>query len=141
MRSKPLRRSANCGPCCNAVELRSPPMRVIRDRRSGWFGALMTRAGMLRLAAGIGLLVIGLLRAPSAGAQGYPERAVTIVVPFPAGGVTDLLARLLAAELHDKLGQPFVIENRPGAGTTIAAAAVARAAPDGYTLMLATTST
>jgi tripartite-type tricarboxylate transporter receptor subunit TctC len=102
--------------------------------------ALLPRAGMLRLCA-LGLLVPGLLGATEAGAQDYPERAVTIVVPFPAGGATDLLARLLAADLHDKLNQPFVIENRPGAGTTIAAAAVARAAPDGYTLMLATTST
>jgi tripartite-type tricarboxylate transporter receptor subunit TctC len=71
----------------------------------------------------------------------YPQRPVTVVVPFPAGGATDLIARLLANELHEKLGQPFVIENRPGAGTTLAATAVARAAPDGATLLLATTST
>jgi tripartite-type tricarboxylate transporter receptor subunit TctC len=103
---------------------------------------MMPRAGMLRRCAlGLLVLVCGLFGAADAGAQDYPERAVTIVVPFPAGGATDLLARLLAADLHDKLNQPFVIENRPGAGTTIAAAAVARAAPDGYTLMLATTST
>ena len=71
----------------------------------------------------------------------YPQRPVALVVPFPAGGATDLIARLLANELQEKLGQPFVIENRPGAGTTLAAAAVARAAPDGATLLLATTST
>jgi tripartite-type tricarboxylate transporter receptor subunit TctC len=105
-------------------------MRATRDGRSRW----------LRLCA-LGLLVLGLLGATDAAAQDYPEHAVTIVVPFPAGGATDLLARLLAADLHDKVNQPFVIENRPGAGTTIAAAAVARAAPDGYTLLLATTST
>jgi tripartite-type tricarboxylate transporter receptor subunit TctC len=97
----------------------------------------MPRAGILRLCAG--LLVLGLSGA--ARAEDYPQRTVTIVVPFPAGGATDVLTRLLAAELHDRLGQPFVIENRPGAGTTIAAAAVARVAPDGYTLMLAPTST
>jgi hypothetical protein len=67
-----------------------------------------------------------------AGAADYPQRPVTIVVPFPAGGAADLLARLIAAELHDKLKQPFVIENRPGAGTTIAAAAVAKAVPELY---------
>jgi tripartite-type tricarboxylate transporter receptor subunit TctC len=90
------------------------------------------------LCAGIGLFIAG---ADAAGAQDYPQRAVTIVVPFPAGGATDVLTRLLAAELHERLGQPFVIENRPGAGATIAATAVARAAPDGYTLLLAPTST
>jgi tripartite-type tricarboxylate transporter receptor subunit TctC len=87
------------------------------------------------LAAGFALLA----SAPAA-AQ-YPQRPVALVVPFPAGGATDLIARLLASELQTKLGQPFVIENRPGAGTTLAATAVARAAPDGATLLLATTST
>jgi tripartite-type tricarboxylate transporter receptor subunit TctC len=80
------------------------------------------------------------LLSTSAGAQ-YPQRPVTLVVPFPAGGATDLIARVLANELHEKLGQPFVVESRPGAGTTLAATAVARAAPDGATLLLATTST
>src|SRR5690348_9950903 len=70
----------------------------------------------------------------------YPQRPVAIVVPFPAGGATDLIARVLANELHEKLGQPFVVESRPGAGTTLAASSVARAAPDGATLLLATTS-
>jgi tripartite-type tricarboxylate transporter receptor subunit TctC len=85
------------------------------------------------------LLILALLAAPAA-AQ-YPQRPVTLVVPFPAGGATDLIARLLTNELHEKLGQPFVVESRPGAGTTLAATAVARAAPDGATLLLATTST
>jgi tripartite-type tricarboxylate transporter receptor subunit TctC len=97
----------------------------------------MTRAGVLGLCAAVGLA----LGAAGAGTDDYPQRSVTIVVPFPAGGATDLLARLLATELRDKLKQPFVIENRPGAGTVIAASAVAKAVPDGYTLMLATTST
>jgi tripartite-type tricarboxylate transporter receptor subunit TctC len=70
-------------------------------------------------------------------ADDYPQRAVTLVVPLPPGGATDLFARLLAQELREKLRQPFVIENRPGAGTTIAAAAVAKSPPDGYTLFLA----
>src|SRR3954464_5632608 len=74
-------------------------------------------------------------------AQQYPTRPVTIVVPFAAGGGSDLLARLVAQKLEEKLGKPFIIENRPGAGTTLAAMQTVRAAPDGYTLMQATSST
>src|ERR1700742_2184947 len=73
--------------------------------------------------------------------QTYPARPVTIMVPFAAGGGSDLLARLVAQKLEEKLGKPFIIENRPGAATTLAAMQVVRAAPDGYTLMQATSST
>jgi tripartite-type tricarboxylate transporter receptor subunit TctC len=66
---------------------------------------------------------------------------VTIVVPFAAGGGSDLLARLVAQKLEEKLGKPFIIENRPGAATTLAAMQVVRAVPDGYMLMQATSST
>ena len=66
---------------------------------------------------------------------------MTIVVPFAAGGGSDLLARLVAQKLEQRLGKPFVIENRPGGGTTLAAMLVVRATPDGYTLMQATSST
>jgi len=75
--------------------------------------------------------VLALLAAPAPAAAQYPQRPVTLVVPFPAGGATDLIARLLGNELHEKLGQPFVVENRPGAGTTLAATAVARGAGRG----------
>jgi tripartite-type tricarboxylate transporter receptor subunit TctC len=72
-----------------------------------------------------------------ANAQAYPERPVTIVVPYAAGGGIDVIARLLAQRLADKLGHPFVVENRLGAGGVIASTFVARAPADGYTLLLA----
>ena len=74
-------------------------------------------------------------------AQDYPARTVTILVPFAPGGGTDLIARAVAQKLEQRLGKSFVIENRLGAGTVIAAAAAAKAAPDGYTLMQATSGT
>jgi tripartite-type tricarboxylate transporter receptor subunit TctC len=74
-------------------------------------------------------------------AQDYPTQPVKIVVPFPAGGGTDAIARWFAKGLEQRLGQPFVVENRGGAGTTLGAGYVANAAPDGYTIMLGTSST
>jgi tripartite-type tricarboxylate transporter receptor subunit TctC len=73
-------------------------------------------------------------------AQAWPSRPVTMIVPFPAGGTADLLARGVAQALSDELGQQFVVENRPGAGGNTGAAAVARAAPDGYSLLFASGS-
>ncbi|MBS0340035.1 MAG: tripartite tricarboxylate transporter substrate binding protein [Proteobacteria bacterium] len=74
--------------------------------------------------------------AASAGAQDWPRKAVTIVVPFPAGGATDMLGRALATTMQLQLGKPFVVENRAGAGGTVGAAQVARAPADGYTLLV-----
>jgi tripartite-type tricarboxylate transporter receptor subunit TctC len=68
-------------------------------------------------------------------AQTYPNRAMRLIVPFAAGGAVDVLARLLAGELSDALGQPIVVENKPGAGGTLAADMVAKSAPDGYTIL------
>src|SRR5262245_9732708 len=73
-------------------------------------------------------------------AQNWPSRVPTIVVSFPAGGPTDVLARAVATDLTDRLGQQFVVENRSGAGGNVGAASVAKAAADGYTLLFATTS-
>ena len=88
------------------------------------------------LSAGASLALVGL--APFARAAGYPEKPVRLVVPFPAGGATDLMARSLGQKLSERLGQPVVIDNRAGAGGGIGAEAVATAAPDGYTLLFAT---
>jgi len=78
------------------------------------------------------------LASPSQAADAWPERPITLVVPFGAGGITDLTARTVARQLQAELGKPVVVENKPGAGGNIAADIVARAKPDGYTLMVIT---
>src|SRR5688572_14120763 len=71
--------------------------------------------------------------------QAYPAKAVRIVVPFPAGGTSDILARTIGQKLADETKQQFIVDNRPGAGANIGAEIVAKAPPDGYTLLLAST--
>jgi tripartite-type tricarboxylate transporter receptor subunit TctC len=83
------------------------------------------------------LLAALLLAATAAGAQGYPERAVRVLVGYPPGGGTDLVARLVAQPLSERWKQPVVVENRPGANAIIATEAVVRAKSDGYTLLMA----
>jgi tripartite-type tricarboxylate transporter receptor subunit TctC len=92
----------------------------------------------MRLVKALGLIALAAFAAnQDAGAQDYPVRPVTIVVPFAAGGGTDMLARMVGQKLEQKLGKPFLIENKPGAGSTIGAGLVAKAVPDGYTLLMA----
>ena len=74
-------------------------------------------------------------------AQSYPAKPIRMIVPFPAGGATDILARALSQKLGEKIGQTVVVENRPGAGGTIGADAASKSVADGYTLLLATSST
>src|ERR1700704_4325788 len=93
--------------------------------------------GMLRWALGALFVCI----AAVASAQNYPNRAIRLVVPFPAAGTTDILARAAAQKLTEALGQAGVVDNRPGAGGNIGSDLVAKSAPDGYTLLMGTVGT
>jgi tripartite-type tricarboxylate transporter receptor subunit TctC len=95
----------------------------------------ITRRNVLQLAAGTLTAMPG-----GARAQAYPSRLVRLVIGFPAGGAGDILARLIGQRLQERLGQPFVIENRPGAASNVAAEAVAKAIADGYTLYWTTSA-
>ncbi|MCC6474031.1 MAG: tripartite tricarboxylate transporter substrate binding protein [Burkholderiales bacterium] len=83
-----------------------------------------------------GLILAALLASPVAAQQGYPERPVRIVAPFAPGGLVDVLSRAVGERLQKQLGQPFIIENRAGAGGNVGADIAARAEPDGYTLLM-----
>ena len=88
-----------------------------------------------------GALALCAAAVPAAFAQAYPNKPIRLVVPFPAGGATDLFARTLSQKMGEKLGTTLVIDNKPGAGGAIGSDLVAKAPADGYTLLLATTST
>lgn len=93
---------------------------------------------MTRILALLACLALAGAASASAAETSYPNRTVKIIVPFPPGGTSDTIARLVAADLQAQLGQPFIIENRGGAGTLIGTMAVARSEPDGYTLLWTT---
>ena len=99
-------------------------MKIVRRRFLRLAAAAVTSSALLRTAT----------------AQAYPTRPVRIIVGFPAGGTTDIAARLIAQWLTERLGQPVVVENRPGASANLAAEAVVRSPPDGYTLLAVTSS-
>ena len=90
------------------------------------------RRQFLQLSAGAAALAVSRF----AWAQAYPSRPVRLIVPFPPGGGAEISARLIGQWLSERLGQPFIIDNRPGAGTNIGTEAVVRAPPDGHTLLL-----
>jgi tripartite-type tricarboxylate transporter receptor subunit TctC len=92
---------------------------------------------MMRMRAAVAL-AIGVFAASPCAAQTYPSHQIDLVVPFVAGGTTDTVARLIAQRLADKWGQPAVVNNRPGGGSSIGTALAAKAAPDGYTLLVTT---
>jgi tripartite-type tricarboxylate transporter receptor subunit TctC len=89
-----------------------------------------------RVSSLIAVAALSFFSAAAAVAQDYPSRLVKMIVPFGAGGPTDIFTRLLAEELRKALGEPFVMENRPGAGTIIGTDAAAKSAPDGYSLLM-----
>src|ERR1700750_392906 len=93
------------------------------------------RAVITLLGGAVALLATSILEAGPAAAQTYPSRPITLVVPFPPGGATDAIARIIQDSMSQSLGQQIVIENIGGAGGMIAAARAARATPDGYTIL------
>ncbi|TFZ06093.1 tripartite tricarboxylate transporter substrate binding protein [Ramlibacter henchirensis] len=99
--------------------------------------SLVTRRQLLASAAAAG----GALALPALAQGTYPDRPIKLLVPFPAGALTDTLGRLVADRIRPALGQPIVVENRPGAGTLLGASVVAKSPPDGYQLMVATSTT
>lgn len=99
--------------------------------------ASLSRRRLLQGAA----LALGASSLPAFAQAGYPDRPIKLLVPFPAGALTDTLGRLMAERLRPALGQPFVVENRPGAGTLLGASVVAKSPADGYHLMIATSTT
>jgi tripartite-type tricarboxylate transporter receptor subunit TctC len=113
--------------------------RKIAARRETKEGRMPQRLYATAVAAlALGLFWIG--GSPAAFAQDYPTRPVTLIVAQPPGGGTDIIARIIAQALSTQLGEPFVVENRPGAGTVVGTAAAANAAPDGYTLLTGLTA-
>src|SRR5258705_11837335 len=102
--------------------------------------AVSSKIGIIDMFVRIASLVFSVCAlALPASAADYPDRAIKMIVPFAAGGGTDVLARIIAQNLNSKWGQPVVVENQPGASGAIGTRAAMKAAPDGYTLLMAST--
>jgi tripartite-type tricarboxylate transporter receptor subunit TctC len=102
--------------------------------------AMIGRRAFLRSVTRAGVLWLGIGPVMSAPADSYPSHPVRWVVPYTAGGATDVLSRLICQRLSERLGQPFIVENKPGAGSNIGTQAVISSPPDGYTLLLTSTA-
>src|SRR5260370_4340174 len=126
-----IRTGTSTGPCSMLLS-RLPRGYGSRAFSLDWRNAMPTKRAVLRT-LGASLCIPP---AVPAGAETYPSRALSLIVPFPAGGPTDVLARILAARLKDALGQTVVVDNVSGAGGTIAVAKAVRSPPDGYTLSI-----
>nr|WP_245638583.1 tripartite tricarboxylate transporter substrate binding protein [Hydrogenophaga palleronii] len=117
------------------------PDRTSTDMTTTIFSPTRRRAGALLLTAATLTAALGFAPAWAQGAGDYPNRPITLVIPFPPGGSADTAGRLVAKGLSEKLGQPVVVDNRAGAGTVVGAGVVAKAPADGYTLLLSSGST
>jgi tripartite-type tricarboxylate transporter receptor subunit TctC len=93
-----------------------------------------------RIAAVFAAVMPGLIAPPVALAQNYPAKAVRVITPWPAGGLTDVVGRIVFQKISETTGQQFIVDNRPGAAGTIGADLVAKSRPDGYTLMVHSTT-
>src|SRR5438552_14639507 len=96
---------------------------------------------MIARRAVLALALCAAFAAPTALAQSYPNRPIHLIVPYPAGGGTDFFARLVGQKMSELIGQPIVVENKPGAATNLGADFVAKATPDGYTILLGDVAT
>ncbi len=117
---------------CSAATSRSSPRSSPMRRFRSWIDAMRGRPAIL--AAALALLLAA--AAPDrAAAETYPSRPIRLIVPFPPGGAADILARLIGGKISEQMGQPVIVENRPGAGGTLGADAAAKSPPDGYTIL------
>src|SRR5262249_4242690 len=121
----------------HAVIYNTPAPISCRRGRPG--GAIMPIRIVKTARAALAAMVLAF--AAAASAQTYPAKPIRVIVPFAAGGITDILARALGQGLGEALGQPIVVENRPGANSLVGTEFVARAAPDGYTLLVSADTT
>ena len=99
------------------------------------------RLGMIRSFLTAFFAIASVIGSPGTWAQTYPSKPIRLIIPFPPGGATDIIGRTLAQKLSTQLGQTVIVDNKPGAGGTLGSTEASKAAPDGYTLLLATTST